>query len=418
MKIITKIHGKTYDLTNFKHPGGIIPFYLINGKDGTCLFESYHPVSNRVLINKVLQKYQIENNDLIKEENIYDPKSFDQDPFAAELKNEVVNYFKNISIQNNCSLIQATKMTFSRKIEIFTLSGLFLSSLYLFISNSIFGLFLMPFFLWLLTVNTYHDISHFAFSTNKYLEMFLLPLHFFIYPTFSWIIDHVYYHHVYPNIPNIDYDLERYIGFYQEPKISNNILLNNPLTNFLEFLIFSDKEKDKYRLYNNFNIVYVSQTICYLFVKIFFLKMMFYDKLINYGIFNALLFTFIPVIMFASLFLIFTQINHIHEENFIFSRKFYRQQVITAHNLSPESFIIRILSGGLNCQIEHHLFPSVNSCHLPKLSKIVRKLCKKYNIKYNCFNSIFNSVYDVYLTSKRINKKNINQIIQKNCKSC
>ena len=63
MKIITKIHGKTYDLTNFKHPGGIIPFYLINGKDGTCLFESYHPVSNRVLINKVLQKYQIENND-------------------------------------------------------------------------------------------------------------------------------------------------------------------------------------------------------------------------------------------------------------------------------------------------------------------------------------------------------------------
>ena len=133
MKIITKIHGKTYDLTHFNHPGGIIPLYLINGKDGTCLFESYHPVSNKKVIHKILQKYQIENNDLIKKENIYDLKSFDQDPFAIELKNEVVNYFKNISKQNNCSLIQATKMTFSRKIEIFTLSGLFLSSLYLFI---------------------------------------------------------------------------------------------------------------------------------------------------------------------------------------------------------------------------------------------------------------------------------------------
>lgn len=28
MKIITKIHGKNYDLTNFKHPGGVIPIYL------------------------------------------------------------------------------------------------------------------------------------------------------------------------------------------------------------------------------------------------------------------------------------------------------------------------------------------------------------------------------------------------------
>ena len=417
MKIITKIHGKTYDLTNFKHPGGIIPFYLINGKDGTCLFESYHPVSNRVLINKVLQKYQIENNDLIKEENIYDPNSFDQDPFAAELKNEVVNYFKNISKQNNCSLIQATKMTFSRKIEIFTLSGLFLSSLYLFINNSIFGLFLMPFFLWLLTVNTYHDISHFAFSTNKYLEMFLLPLHFFIHPTFSWIIDHVFIHHCYTNIPGIDVDIEKYIGYYQEPIKHENIIVNNSIINVLEYIIFSDKEKDKYRLYNNFNIVYFSQTICYLLVKVLFLKIMFYDKMIKNGIVNGLIFTVIPLLIFALLFLLFTQINHIHLDNFTFSRQYYRHQVITAHNLSPESFIMRILSGGLNCQIEHHLFPSVNSCHLPKLSKIVRKLCKKYNINYKCSNSLIKSIYDTYIVSGKINRKNINNIILNNCQN-
>ena len=52
----TKIHGKLYNLTNFKHPGGIIPLHLINGEDSTCLFETYHPVSNRNLLNKILSK--------------------------------------------------------------------------------------------------------------------------------------------------------------------------------------------------------------------------------------------------------------------------------------------------------------------------------------------------------------------------
>ena len=68
---------------------------------------------------------------------------------------------------------------------------------------------------------------------------------------------------------------------------------------------------------------------------------------------------------------------------------------------------MRILSGGLNYQIEHHLFPSVNSCHLPEISKIVKKLCKKYNIKYNEYNSFFKALYDVFITVKNINNKNI-----------
>jgi len=109
--------------------------------------------------------------------------------------------------------------------------------------------------------------------------------------------------------------------------------------------------------------------------------------------------------MFASLFLIFTQINHIHENNFTFSNQFYRHQVITSHNLSQESFIMRILSGGLNCQIEHHLYPSVNSCHLPALAKIIKPLCIKYNIDYNESPSLYQSVIDTIHTIKKLNPK-------------
>ena len=74
MKIITKINNKIYDLTNFKHPGGKIQMCLINNKDWTVLFESYHPVSDKNMLNKILSKYEINNNDSIQ---IPSQKSFD-----------------------------------------------------------------------------------------------------------------------------------------------------------------------------------------------------------------------------------------------------------------------------------------------------------------------------------------------------
>jgi linoleoyl-CoA desaturase len=40
------------------------------------------------------------------------------------------------------------------------------------------------------------------------------------------------------------------------------------------------------------------------------------------------------------------------------------------------------LVGGLNFQIEHHLFPKISHIHYPALSEIVRKACAEYGIPY------------------------------------
>ena len=39
--------------------------------------------------------------------------------------------------------------------------------------------------------------------------------------------------------------------------------------------------------------------------------------------------------------------------------------------------------GGLNFQIEHHLFPKVCSVHYPALSEIVRGVAREYGVAYN-----------------------------------
>jgi len=40
------------------------------------------------------------------------------------------------------------------------------------------------------------------------------------------------------------------------------------------------------------------------------------------------------------------------------------------------------LVGGLNFQIEHHLFPKVSHIHYPAISKIIKQTCADFGITY------------------------------------
>ena len=40
------------------------------------------------------------------------------------------------------------------------------------------------------------------------------------------------------------------------------------------------------------------------------------------------------------------------------------------------------LYGGINYQIEHHLFPSINHAHLPAIAPIIREACREFGIEH------------------------------------
>ena len=60
---------------------------------------------------------------------------------------------------------------------------------------------------------------------------------------------------------------------------------------------------------------------------------------------------------------------------------FYKQQVFTARNIKP-NFFVDIFYGGLNYQVEHHLFSAMSRKHLPEARKLVLKFCEKTGIPY------------------------------------
>jgi linoleoyl-CoA desaturase len=57
-------------------------------------------------------------------------------------------------------------------------------------------------------------------------------------------------------------------------------------------------------------------------------------------------------------------------------------QIQTTANFATRSRLVTWFCGGLNFQIEHHLFPKMSHIHYPEVSKIVKATCQEYGIKY------------------------------------
>ena len=57
-------------------------------------------------------------------------------------------------------------------------------------------------------------------------------------------------------------------------------------------------------------------------------------------------------------------------------------QIQTTANFATRNKLISWLVGGLNFQIEHHLFPKVSHVHYPAISKIIKSTCEEFNVKY------------------------------------
>ncbi|MEQ1554744.1 MAG: acyl-CoA desaturase [Ferruginibacter sp.] len=57
-------------------------------------------------------------------------------------------------------------------------------------------------------------------------------------------------------------------------------------------------------------------------------------------------------------------------------------QLATTANFATKNKLICWLVGGLNFQVEHHLFPKISHIHYPAISKIIKSTCEEFNVKY------------------------------------
>lgn len=67
-------------------------------------------------------------------------------------------------------------------------------------------------------------------------------------------------------------------------------------------------------------------------------------------------------------------------------------QLSTTANFAIKNRVLSWFVGGLNFQVEHHLFPKISHVHYPNLNKIVRDVCNQFNVKYIEYPTFFKAL--------------------------
>ena len=80
-------------------------------------------------------------------------------------------------------------------------------------------------------------------------------------------------------------------------------------------------------------------------------------------------------------------------------------QLYTTANFAPKNKVINWFTGGLNHQIEHHIFPNISHVHYGKIAEIVKQTAIECNLPYHEFRTMRSAVIAHYKHLKDLGMK-------------
>jgi len=392
------LYNKTYDLTNFlkNHPGGEdILLRTKDQKDVTALFEIYHAFADKDKIKQILNKYEITDSSssttiLTKQ---YDYTNYNQ------LVNRVKELFPNH---------ENRKSTTSFNLFYSFLFGLYVYSFYyaMLATNHTFYKCIMAliagFSYISLGFNVMHNASHYAISENPKINLLLTKIwsSWALWNPVIWFYHHVYNHHSFTSQEKQDPDLYHLLPFARKTKTYTRIhpYLLSIQDKLVPFILFV------------FPGQYLGQALSYAYAsykkQIFSIPIPnqnYYDDidaiLIATHIYCLLEGLYLPTILYILSLNFFYSINVVPDhdtyessvENHYSGDDWCRIQICNSANFANQNTLWTHLFGGINYQIEHHLFPNVAHIHYPKISPIVKEYCKENHIPYVHHDSVIDA---------------------------
>ncbi|MFM2254544.1 MAG: hypothetical protein RLZZ47_33 [Bacteroidota bacterium] len=249
-----------------------------------------------------------------------------------------------------------------------------------------------------------HDANHGAYSSKKWINnMMGGTLNLVGAYNINWKIQHNVFHHTYTNILGQDEDIRKTIIRFTPKHPYKAMHRFQWLYTSLLYMIFPfvwilSKDFEQYSRYSKQGLYQrMGRSNRQALIEIWVIKLLYwpttlllpiYASQFGYGhtIAGFFMHHFISGIILA----LATQPAHVGEDMEYFARK------------SP---LITWCFGGLNYQIEHHLFPTVCHVHYPEISKIVRATCSEFNLPYKSHRTFFDALVSHYGQLRRLGFK-------------
>lgn len=274
---------------------------------------------------------------------------------------------------------------------------------------------LMGFALAGIGMSVMHDANHGAYSRNVNVNRWLgYSLNMIGGMVFNWKIQHNVLHHTYTNVHGSDDDIadklilrlsphsdvkkvHRFQYIYVFFFYSILTLYWGLAKDFIQFFKYKNEGSNRFSKKENRKY----------FATMVFIKLMFFTYMIILPVawngYSAGLiiggFLLMNAISGLVLGLVFQLAHSVEEAEFpvpndanIIENEWAIHQLETTVNFARENKLLSWYVGGLNYQVEHHLFPNICHVHYPEVSKIVEQTAKEFNVSYRCTPTIREAV--------------------------
>jgi linoleoyl-CoA desaturase len=442
-----------------KHPGGASILEACKGEhDCTASFESYHSLCDMEKIQRIMKGYEIhekskpeskpesklESKPESKPESKLESKlksklkskleskleskpiySFDNAGFYKTVQSRVKKYFTENKIDHHANYFWLFKILPQTLLFIISLYFAFYTNILFWLRMLLAGIsghMLMQF-----GFTVMHDASHCAISKNPRINDFLSRTwnSLALWDHHLWMVHHVYRHHAFTADPKLDPDTIHLRPFVKKIEQDKNtkyieLFLKYPkLITLLTCCVLPGIHVGQIISYTvwlfrrrlwNMNIGEHKHNLYESLLKLFMLFTFCWSGsfLIVYVFLTMASITYFVCIMPDHDMFENSQIKIETSQKEKKEKKEKREnesesnihdwgemQVRNSGNFSMSNRLMTECFGGINYQIEHHLFPSVCHVHYKDISKIVQNTCKEFSIPYTSHETVIKAVMSV-----------------------
>ncbi len=256
--------------------------------------------------------------------------------------------------------------------------------------------------------NIMHDGSHGSFSKYGFVnKLAALTLNMLGGSSFMWNQKHNVIHHAYTNVHDVDDDLDA--GILMRMSVHQKKLGLHRLQHFyfwflycllyLFWIFYSD-----FRKYFSGKIgavplkkMSVMDHVYFWIGKVLFASVFMIIPIYEFGFVDWLL-GFLAMTCVAGFVLsIVFQLAHTVEDTAFplanevsgkMEDEWAVHQLKTTADFATRNKFVSWFVGGLNFQVEHHLFPRVSHIHYPAINRIVKQACAEYKVTYIEYRSV------------------------------
>lgn len=248
--------------------------------------------------------------------------------------------------------------------------------------------------------NIMHDAGHNSFSDNKKVNSLLsYSLNLLGGNIYFWKLKHNIAHHTYTNIDGEDHDIEiKFMRIHQDQALKKYhryqtvyfVVLYG--ISYLAWIFYQDYEKYfRQRLGKDsaqFHFPVREKWIFWISKIIHFLIFV-VIPVVFVGWLPALIGLLITAIICGFSLATVFQLAHVVTgtefktvDGARVEDEWMLHQIHSTANFATGNKVLTWLLGGLNFQVEHHLFPKISHVHYPRINAIVKETCQEFGVNY------------------------------------